>query len=419
MKPSLASHNPGQPCPPGAQITSRSRGIILRDFAGELAERKQAGLYRTRRQISGPQQPALTSDGKPLLSFCSNDYLGLANHPANIEALTSALPETGLGGAASHLICGHHDAHHQLERRLADFTGRNSALFFSTGYMANLGVISALAGRGDTIFSDRLNHASIIDGCILSRAKVRRYAHGDVAELEAMLANTSGHKLVVTDGVFSMDGDVAPLRELARICKTHDALLVVDDAHGIGVLGPQGRGSVADAGLSEADVPVLIGTLGKAVGTSGAFVAGPELLMDYLVQKARTYIYTTAMPPAIAMATCASLDLIERDDDRRRHLKGLIATFREKAGAMGYQLMPSETPIQPIMVGDNWTALALSKALEDSGLLVTAIRPPTVPEGEARLRVTLSAAHTEADLEQLLQALSDCRHLLNEAGVAV
>ncbi|MBW4933888.1 8-amino-7-oxononanoate synthase [Marinobacter sp. F4206] len=391
----------------------------MRDFEGELAQRKKAGLYRTRRQISGPQQPALTSDGKPLLSFCSNDYLGLANHPANLDALRDALPDTGLGGAASHLICGHHDAHHELEQRLASFTGRSAALFFSTGYMANMGVISALAGRGDTIFSDRLNHASIIDGCILSRAKIRRYAHGDVAGLEALLAQTSGHKLVVTDGVFSMDGDVAPLKELARVCRDHDALLVVDDAHGIGVLGPQGRGSIAAQGLSEADVPVLIGTLGKAVGTSGAFVAGSSVLMEYLVQKARTYIYTTAMPPAIAAATTASIDLIEKDDERRQHLQALVDRFRNEASALGYELMPSTTPIQPIMVGDNWTALELSRALEERGLLVTAIRPPTVPEGEARLRVTFSAAHSQSDLDRLLQGLSECRHLLAKQDVAV
>ena len=391
----------------------------MRDFALELEQRKQAGLYRTRRQITGPQKPSLVSDGRALLSFCSNDYLGLANHPATIEALRNALPETGLGGAASHLICGHHDAHHALEQRLAAFTGRSSALFFSTGYMANMGVISALAGRGDTIFSDRLNHASIIDGCILSRARVRRYGHGDVAALESMLAETSGHKLVVTDGVFSMDGDVAPLTELARVCRRHDALLVVDDAHGLGVLGPQGRGSVAELGLSEDEVPVLIGTLGKAVGTSGAFVAGPALLIDYLVQKARTYIYTTAMPPALAVATCASLDVIERDDDRRAHVLGLVSRFRREASAMGYALMDSRTPIQPILVGDNWSALALSRALEARGLLVSAIRPPTVPEGEARLRVTFSAAHTEADLDRLLQGLSDCRDLAQPRDLAL
>jgi 8-amino-7-oxononanoate synthase len=391
----------------------------MRDFAAELEERKQAGLYRTRRQISGPQQPALVSDGVPLLSFCSNDYLGLANHPEIIRAATDAMPNTGFGGAASHLICGHHDAHHQLELRLADFTRRSAALFFSTGYMANMGVISALAGRGDTIFSDRLNHASIIDGCILSRARVRRYPHSDMRALAGMLAATGGHKLVVTDGVFSMDGDIAPLRELAALCRAHDALLVVDDAHGLGVLGPQGRGSLMELGLSEEEVPVLIGTLGKAAGTSGAFVAGPQLLMDYLVQKARTYIYTTAMPPAIAVATCASLDLIEREDSRRSHLQTLVSGFRQQALALGYELMPSRTPIQPIMVGDNWVALALSQALEKKGLMVTAIRPPTVPEGQARLRVTFSAAHSLEDLARLLSALADCRSLLNRPAAEV
>lgn len=384
----------------------------MRDFASELEQRKQAGLYRTRRLISGRQQPVLISGGKPLLSFCSNDYLGLASHPLNIETLRSALAENGIGGASSHLICGHNEAHHRLEERLAAFTWRSSALFFSTGYMANLGVISALAGRGDTIFSDQLNHASIIDGCSLSRARVCRYAHGDVASLEGMLSETSGHKLVVTDGVFSMDGDVAPLRDLARVCRNHGALLVVDDAHGFGVLGPQGRGSLAELGLSEEDVPVLVGTLGKAAGTSGAFVAGPAMLMDYLVQKARTYIYTTAMPPALALATCTSLDLIEHGDELRAHLQSLVDRFRQEASAMGYDLMRSRTPVQPIMIGSNSRALALSHGLEECGLLVTAIRPPTVPEGEARLRVTLSAAHSHDDLDSLLQALLDCRHLL-------
>lgn len=381
----------------------------MRNFKTELEQRKQAGLYRVRRQVSGPQQPALTADGKELLSFCSNDYLGLANHPDSIEALRTALSDTGLGGAASHLICGHHEAHQRLEERLAAFTGRSSALLFSTGYMANLGVISALAGRGDTIFSDQLNHASIIDGCILSRATVRRYPHGDVASLGAMLAETDGHKLVVTDGVFSMDGDVAPLQELAAVCREHDALLVVDDAHGFGVLGPNGQGSVAEFGLSEDDVPVLVGTLGKAAGTSGAFVTGPDVLMDYLVQKARTYIYTTAMPPALALATCNNLDLIGQGGERRKHLRSLTDRFRQEAAALGYSLMPSTTPIQPIMVGDNQETLALSRALEAQGLLVTAIRPPTVPEGEARLRVTFSAAHSHEDLDKLLQALAYCR----------
>ncbi len=389
----------------------------MRDFLREIEERKRAGLYRSRRQVSGPQQPSLTVEGQPLLSFCSNDYLGLANAPEAREALARALEHAGLGGASSHLICGHHEAHHRLAGQLAAFTRRSSALLFSTGYMANLGVISALAGRGDTIFSDRLNHASIIDGCILSRARVRRYAHGDVSALEVQLAQTPGHKLVVTDGVFSMDGDVAPLRALARVCQRHDALLMVDDAHGLGVLGPQGRGSVLAAGLSEQDVPVLVGTLGKAAGGSGAFVAGPEWLTEYLVQKARTYVYTTAMPPALAVAIGANLEAVVQGDDLRSHLAGLVRRFREGASALGYTLMPSQTPIQPILVGDNDTALALSRALEARGILVTAIRPPTVPAGEARLRVTLSAAHQAAQVDRLLDALAECRSGLPCSGV--
>lgn len=387
----------------------------MRDFAAEIADRKAAGLYRFRRLISGPQQPTLCADGQPLLAFCSNDYLGLASHPALTAAAADSLTDIGLGGASSHLICGHHQAHHDLEQKLARFAGRASALFFSTGYMANMGVISALAGKGDTIFSDALNHASIIDGCRLSRATVRTYPHCDVDALADSLSETPGHKLVVTDGVFSMDGDMAPLVELAQVCRRHDALLVVDDAHGFGCVGPGGRGSVASLGLSEADVPLVIGTFGKAFGTSGAFVAGPALLTDYLVQKARTYIYTTAMPPALARASCASLGLVEREQYRRQHLQALIARFRSSMVDLGYTLMPSTTPIQPVMVRDAHAALALSSALERQGLLVTAIRPPTVPQGESRLRVTFSAAHTEADLDRLLAGFAACVHLLRPA----
>lgn len=387
----------------------------MRDFAAEIADRKAAGLYRSRRLISGRHQPALCADGKPLLAFCSNDYLGLASHPVLTEVAANSLADSGLGGAASHLICGHHEAHHDLEQKLAAFTGRSSALFFSTGYMANMGVISALAGKGDTIFSDALNHASIIDGCRLSRARVETYPHRDVDTLAARLSDTPGHKLVVTDGVFSMDGDMAPLRELAVLCRRHDALLIVDDAHGFGCVGPGGRGSVASLGLDETDVPLVIGTFGKAFGTSGAFVAGPALLTDYLVQKARTYIYTTAMPPALARASLASLELVEREQFRRTHLQTLISRFRSSMVDLGYTLMPSETPIQPVMVGDAHAALALSSALEQQGLLVTAIRPPTVPQGASRLRVTFSAAHSEADLDRLLAGFAACAHLLRPA----
>ncbi|MFL1406071.1 8-amino-7-oxononanoate synthase [Marinobacter sp. M1N3S26] len=380
----------------------------MRDFAAELEQRREAGLYRIRRQMSGPHQPLLTADGEPVLAFCSNDYLGLASHTELVAATRAGLDKHGLGGAASHLICGHHSEHHRLEEKLAAFTRRSGALFFSTGYMANVGVITALAGKGDTIFSDALNHASIIDGCRLSGARVRIYPHSDTETLAEQLAETDGHKLVVTDGVFSMDGDIAPLRELAALCRRHDALLVVDDAHGFGCVGPEGRGSVLQAGLSEEDVPLVVGTLGKAFGTSGAFVAGPPMLLDYLVQKARSYIYTTAMPPALATASCRSVDLVEQDEHRRGHLTRLINRFRSEAAIMGYELMPSATPIQPIMIGDPHEAVRLSGELERRGLLVTAIRPPTVPQGESRLRVTFSASHTEEQLDQLLTALREC-----------
>ncbi|SFR52344.1 8-amino-7-oxononanoate synthase [Marinobacter daqiaonensis] len=378
----------------------------MRDFAAELDQRRDAGLYRVRRHMAGPHQPQLTADGRPVLAFCSNDYLGLAGHPELIAAASRSLQDNGVGGAASHLICGHHAEHHRLEEALARFTRRSGALFFSTGYMANVGVITALAGKGDTIFSDALNHASIIDGCRLSGAKVKIYPHSDTCALAALLAETDGHKVVVTDGVFSMDGDVAPLRELAALCRRHDALLIVDDAHGFGCVGPDGRGSVLEAGLNENDVPLVVGTLGKAFGTSGAFVAGPPLLLDYLVQKARSYIYTTAMPPALASASCRSVALVEQEPQRRRQLDRLVNRFRAEAAAMGYNLMASATPIQPIMIGDAHEAMRLSGALERHGILVTAIRPPTVPAGESRLRVTFSAAHTDEHLDRLLDALS-------------
>ncbi|MGM0569715.1 8-amino-7-oxononanoate synthase [Marinobacter sp.] len=380
----------------------------MRDFAAELEQRREAGLYRVRRHISGPHCPSLEADGEPVLAFCSNDYLGLASHPELVAAAAAGLTAYGLGGAASHLICGHHREHHRLEERLAEFTRRTGALFFSTGYMANVGVITALAGKGDTIFSDALNHASIIDGCRLSGARVQVYPHADMATLESQLAETGGHKLVVTDGVFSMDGDVAPLRKLSALCRQYDALLIVDDAHGFGCVGPDGRGSVLGAGLDEDEVPLVVGTLGKAFGTSGAFVAGPPVLLDYLVQKARSYIYTTAMPPSLATASCKSVELVEHGQQRRNQLARLINRFRAEAAAMGYELMPSATPIQPIMIGDPHEAVRLSQSLEQRGILVTAIRPPTVPQGESRLRVTFSAAHTDEQLDQLLSALEGC-----------
>ena len=348
-------------------------------------------------------------DGRQVLSFCSNDYLGLANHPRVIQALQDGARDWGVGSGASHLINGHCRAHHELEEALAAFMQCDRALLFSTGYMANLGVIAALVGVGDAVFEDRLNHASLVDGGRLSGARLYRYRHGDVSHLARRVNRAEGGtQLIVTDGVFSMDGDLAPLSELVRIARETQAWLMVDDAHGFGVLG-EGRGVVAHLGLDPADVPIRVGTLGKALGTFGAFVAGPAELIELLLQTARTYRYTTALPPAIAAATLASLRLVEQDTWRRDHLKGLIRRFTEGARELGLTLLPSETPIQPLIVGHTAAALAASQALWDRGILVPAIRPPTVPEGTARLRITLSAVHTEAQVDRVLDALAQIR----------
>ncbi len=352
-------------------------------------------------------------DGARCSAFCSNDYLGLASHPRVIEALTRAASRQGVGSGASHLVCGHHESHDALERALAEATGREAALLFSTGYMANLGVISALAGRRQTVLEDRLNHASLIDGARLSDARLVRYAHADAAALEEALEQQESPALVATDSVFSMDGDLAPLTEIAVLCQSREIPLLVDDAHGFGVLGESGGGVVEALGLCQNSVPLLMGTLGKALGVSGAFVAGSRALIDYLVQQARTYIYTTAMPPALAEATLESLAISREEGWRRRRLDALVEWFRREASALGYELMPSSTPIQPLIVGSAEDALALSEALERRGILVPAIRPPTVPKGTARLRFTFSAEHTDAQMEELISALSAVR---DEAG---
>jgi 8-amino-7-oxononanoate synthase len=310
-----------------------------------------------------------------------------------------------VGSGSAHLICGHSSAHHALEDELAEFTGRSRALLFSTGYMANLGVISALVGRADSVFEDRLNHASLLDGGLLSGAKFKRYAHADMEHLQARLQTAAGNKLIVTDGVFSMDGDVAPLPALVETANQNNAWLMVDDAHGLGVLGKQGAGLVRQFGLSQDDVPVLMGTLGKAFGTFGAFVAGSEILIETLIQQAKTYIYTTAMPPAIAEATRASLKLVITDNWRREKLNELVNHFRAGAAQLGLTLMDSTTAIQPILIGDSQQAVQLSNGLLDAGFLVSAIRPPTVPEGSARLRVTFSALHKIEQVDRLLTAL--------------
>ena len=384
------------------------------DLAARLAERRAAHLYRQRPLLETPQGPEVLVDGQRLLAFCSNDYLGLANHPEVIAAMRAGAEKWGVGGGASHLVLGHSRPHHALEEALAEFTGRPRALLFSTGYMANLAAVTALVGQGDTVLEDRINHASLLDAGLLSGARFSRYLHNDAVSLANRMEKATGNTLVVTDGVFSMDGDLADLPALCAAAKHKDAWLLVDDAHGFGPLGATGGGIVEHFGLGVEDVQVLVGTLGKAFGTAGAFVAGSEELIETLIQFARPYIYTTSQPPAVACATLKSLELLRTENWRREHLNKLIARFREGAAAIGLTLMDSATPIQPILIGDSARALRLSALLRARGLLVTAIRPPTVPAGSARLRVTLSAAHSEAQLELLLQALAECWPLLGE-----
>ncbi len=378
------------------------------DLQSRLAERRAAHLYRQRPLLDSPQGPEVVVDGQPLLAFCSNDYLGLANHPEVIRALQRGAEQWGVGGGASHLVIGHSGPHHALEEALAEFTGRPRALLFSTGYMANLAAVTALVGQGDTVLEDRLNHASLLDAGLLSGARFSRYLHNDAASLASRLEKATGSTLVVTDGVFSMDGDLADLPDLCAAAKARGAWVMVDDAHGFGPLGANGGGIVEQFGLGLDDVQVLVGTLGKAFGTAGAFVAGSEELIETLIQFARPYIYTTSQPPAVACATLKSLELLRSEGWRREHLARLIARFREGAEAIGLTLMDSPTPIQPILIGDSERAMKLSVLLKGRGILVGAIRPPTVPAGSARLRVTLSAAHSEAQLERLLEALAAC-----------
>lgn len=386
------------------------------DLATRLAERRTAQLYRQRPLLESPQGPLVQVDGRQLLAFCSNDYLGLANHPQVIEAWRAGAEKWGVGGGASHLVIGHSTPHHQLEEALAEFTGRPRALLFSTGYMANLGAVTALLGRDDTVLEDRLNHASLLDAGLLSGARFSRYLHNDAVSLSSRLRKANGSTLVVTDGVFSMDGDLANLPALCAEARLNGAWVMVDDAHGFGPLGATGGGIVEHFGLGVNDVQVLVGTLGKAFGTAGAFVAGSEELIETLVQFARPYIYTTSQPPALACATLKSLELLRSEHWRREHLNALIKRFREGAQAIGLELMDSATPIQPIMIGDSGRAMQLSQRLRERGLLVTAIRPPTVPAGSARLRVTLSASHSLEQLQLLLEALAECWPLLTVEG---
>jgi 8-amino-7-oxononanoate synthase len=383
------------------------------DLDAALAQKKAAGLYRRRRLLDSPQGTRIVVDGRALLNFCSNDYLGLASDARLTTAFQQAAARFGVGSGASHLVCGHSSEHHALEDELAAFTGRERVLLFSTGYMANTGIIQALLRKEDSVFEDDLNHASLIDGGRLARCDYQRYAHSDVSDLvQKLKASGAERKLVVTDGVFSMDGDIAPLQALASAAQAHGAWLMVDDAHGFGVLGAEGGGVAEACGLGMRELPVLVGTLGKAFGTFGAFVAGPEALIEYLINSARAYIFTTALPPAVAAATRESLRIIRDGTALRDSLRDHITYFRREAGSLGLDLMASGTPIQPIILGTNERALAWSAALQEAGLLVGAIRPPTVPAGTARLRVTLTAGHAREDIDRLLEALARCQRML-------
>jgi 8-amino-7-oxononanoate synthase len=376
-----------------------------------LEETRAADLYRTRRIVEAFPDPdssvTVIVDGKRCINFCGNDYLGLSQHPAVRAGFIEAARRYGVGSGASHLVSGHSREHHALEEELAAFVGRPRALLLSTGYMANLAAISALARRGDFVAEDRLNHASLLDAALVSGARLKRYAHRSSEALDRLLAEQSFERAIVaTDGVFSMDGDIAPLAELAKVCRARGAWLVVDDAHGIGVIGATGRGSLETTQLGLEDVPVLVGTLGKALGTFGAFIAGSSSLIEFLIQRARSYIYTTALPPAVAAATRAALRIVNEESWRRDHLNTLVERFRSGARQLNVMLADSRTPIQAVLLGEPRRALEASSALAASGFWIAAIRPPTVPTGTSRLRITLSAAHTDEDVDRLLNALA-------------
>lgn len=385
---------------------STQHSTLAAELHAELEELEAAGLRRRRRLLESPQGARVRVDGREYVAFCSNDYLGLAAHPELIEAAREGAARYGVGAGASHLILGHGVAHHELEQRLAAFVDLPRALLFATGYMANLGVVTALTGRGDAVFADRLNHASLNDAALLSRAEFKRYPHLDLAALERLLSGSRARrKLIATDAVFSMDGDIAPVPELVALAERHGAWLLLDDAHGFGVLGPQGRGVLAHFGASSPRV-IYMATLGKAAGVFGAFVAGEPEMLEALVQRARTYIYTTAAPPLLSHALLKSLELIRIGEQRREHLRGLGRLLKDRLLLKRWKLAHSESAIQPLIIGGNSEAVTASEALAREGLLVPAIRPPTVPQGTARLRISLSAAHAAGDVERLAAALN-------------
>jgi 8-amino-7-oxononanoate synthase len=380
----------------------------LKPLEPELNRLRAEHLYRSRLVVDSPQGVELRIGPENLLSFCSNDYLGLANDARVVAAFQAGAAKYGVGSGASHLVSGHSAAHHALEEELAAFVGAERALLFSTGFMANLGVVTALVDRHDVIAEDRLNHASLIDAARLARAKVVRYPHADAAALAHRVAEKPP-ALITTDGVFSMDGDLAPVPELLAVARTHGARLLLDDAHGLGVLGAAGRGTIAHFGVNPEPPLILMGTLGKALGVFGAFVAGETALIETLIQRARSYIYTTALPAAVAEALRASLAITREEEWRREKLRAHVAHFRAGAAQLGFELAPSPTPIQPLILGATERALAFAAALRARGLLVPAIRPPTVPQDAARLRITFSAAHETAHVDRLLAALEAVR----------
>mgnify|MGYP001041453869 CR=1 FL=1 len=385
---------------------------LRKNLRKDLTARKQQHRYRRRRITNSPQSVEMIVDGKSVISFCSNDYLGLANHPQLKQAAIDGVKQWGVGSGAAHLVNGHSEAHHRLEEELARFCGYPRAILFSTGYMANIGLCQALLGKTDYVFEDRLNHASLIDGGLITGARFQRYSHNDLTSLEQKIARLAGNdsaetseRLVLTDGVFSMDGDIASIPALSALCKKTGSWLMVDDAHGFGTLGETGKGCLQYFNLSSKDVPVYMATLGKAMGTAGAFIAGSEELIESIIQKARTYIFTTAMPAALAEATRCSLKIIQHEPEHLQNLNHNIRYFRDCCEQSGLPVENSQTAIQPLLIGDDEKAVQISQQLFEQGFLVTAIRPPTVPEGTSRLRITLSAGHTRKHIDRLVETL--------------
>ncbi|MEE9330810.1 MAG: 8-amino-7-oxononanoate synthase [Methylophilaceae bacterium] len=371
-----------------------------------LDKHEADGLLRQRRLLDSPQADSIVTNNQQYLSFCSNDYLGLANHPQLVSTMQKAAGEAGVGSGASNLITGHHRYHDVLEKQLATFVEMPAALLFSTGYMANIGVLGALAGRGDAIFADKLNHACLNDGSYYSLADFHRFPHNDVDALEKLLkASSAKRKLIAADAVFSMDGDIAPLKQYLALCEQYDAYLYVDDAHGFGVLGAHGQGSLKHLNLKSPRI-IMMATLGKAAGVAGAFVAGEQVVIDYLIQTAKSYVYSTPAPPALSATLSTSISLIEKGDDLRLQLQFLMTTLKSNLNLKKWQLMPSETAIQPLLIGRNQDAVGLSEYLQSKGILVPAIRPPTVPKNTARLRISLSATHSEKDILELTNAIN-------------